>query len=100
MNRQVPDDRQIHCDKTQFSLSLEQFSSPAIRQSNLGDLANVGDLPIGARPGGACLVDFHIDFEFRSALMQRLIGVLFNEAVRRTITAVDARDRAVYGPRE
>ena len=52
-----------------------------------------------ARRGGACLVDFHIDFEFRSALMQRLIGVLFNEAVRRMIGAFEARARAVYGPR-
>ena len=32
--------------------------------------------------------------------MQRLIGVLFNEAVRRIIAAFEARARAVYGPRE
>ena len=69
-----------------FHYPWSNFPAPAIRQSNLGDLANVSDLPIGARPNGACLVDFHIDIEFRSALMQRLIGVLFNEAVRRIIT--------------
>ena len=32
--------------------------------------------------------------------MQRLIGVLFNEAARRMITAFEARAHAVYGPRK
>ncbi len=50
------------------------------------------------RPNGACLVDFHVDFEFRSRLMERLIGVLFNEAIRRMVAAFEARARALYGP--
>ena len=53
-----------------------------------------------ARPNGTCLVDFYVDFEFRSALMHRLIGALFNEAVRRMVAAFEARARQVYGPRE
>ncbi len=52
-----------------------------------------------ARPNGSCLVDFYVDFEFRSPFMQRLIGVLFNEAVRRMVAAFDARAHEVYGPR-
>ncbi len=52
-----------------------------------------------ARPNGACLVDFYVDFEFRSPLMRRLIGVLFNEAVRRMVAAFEARAHAVYGRR-
>ncbi len=52
-----------------------------------------------AQPDGGCLVDFYIDFEFRSALLQRLIGVLFNEAVRRMVGAFEIRARALYGPR-
>ncbi len=51
------------------------------------------------RPGGACLVDFYVDFEFRSLLVQRLIGVLFNEAVRRMVSAFEARAKQLYGPR-
>ena len=37
-------------------------------------------------------------FEFRSRLLQRLIGVLFNEAIRRMVAAFEARARALYGP--
>ena len=44
-----------------------------------------------------CLIDFYVDFEFRSALLQRVIGVLFNEAVRRMVSAFEARARALYG---
>ena len=44
-----------------------------------------------------CLLDFYIDFEFRSRLMQKAMGVLFNEAVHRMVSAFEARARALYG---
>ncbi len=44
-----------------------------------------------------CVIDFYIDFEFRSRILQRLMGPLFNEAVRRMVTAFDSRARALYG---
>ena len=44
-----------------------------------------------------CVIDFYIDFEFRSRLLRRLIGPLFNEAVRRMVSAFEARARALYG---
>ena len=44
-----------------------------------------------------CVIDFYIDFEFRSRLLQRLMGPLFNEAVRRMVSAFDGRARALYG---
>jgi coenzyme Q-binding protein COQ10 len=44
-----------------------------------------------------CRVDFHLNFEFRSRMLQRLIGVLFNEAVRRMVAAFEARARHLYG---
>ena len=46
---------------------------------------------------GACLIDFYIDFEFRSRLMQRMMGVLFNEAVRIMVSAFEKRAHAIYG---
>ena len=49
-------------------------------------------------PGGRCRVDFHVDFEFRSRLLRRLIGALFHEAARRMVAAFEARARAIYGP--
>lgn len=48
-------------------------------------------------PGGACEIDFFVDFEFRSRILQRIIGVLFNEAVRRMVTAFESRAGDLYG---
>jgi len=44
---------------------------------------------------GGCVVDFDVAFEFRSALLQRLIGALFGEAVRRMVAAFEARAAAL-----
>ncbi|MBX5453522.1 MAG: type II toxin-antitoxin system RatA family toxin [Acidobacteriia bacterium] len=45
-----------------------------------------------------CTVDFFVDFEFRSRILQAAIGVVFNEAVRRMVNAFQKRAREVYGP--
>ena len=44
-----------------------------------------------------CLIDFYVDFEFRSRVLQRLIGALFNEAVKRMVGAFEARAAELYG---
>jgi coenzyme Q-binding protein COQ10 len=49
-------------------------------------------------PGGGTCIDFYVDFEFRSALLQKLIGLLFNEAVRRMVAAFEGRAKQLYGP--
>ena len=46
---------------------------------------------------GGCEIDFYVDFEFRSRLMRRMIGVLFNEAVRRMVASFEARAKVLYG---
>jgi coenzyme Q-binding protein COQ10 len=45
-----------------------------------------------------CEVDFFVDFEFRSRILQAAIGLVFNEAVRRMVGAFNKRAREVYGP--
>ena len=42
-------------------------------------------------------MDFYIDFEFRSRTLQKLIGVLFNEAVQRMVRAFECRADDIYG---
>ena len=42
-------------------------------------------------------VDFWVDFEFRSRMLQRAIGVVFNEAVRRMVGAFLKRAQEIYG---
>jgi coenzyme Q-binding protein COQ10 len=51
------------------------------------------------QPDGGCLIDFYVDFEFRSRMLQKIIGVLFNEAVRRMVGAFETRARDLYGTR-
>jgi len=49
-------------------------------------------------PDGGCMVDFSVDFEFRSRLLNKLIGGLFHEAVKRMVSAFESRARVLYGP--
>ena len=44
-----------------------------------------------------CELDFFVDFEFRSRLLDRLIGALFDEAVRRMVRAFETRAKILYG---
>jgi len=44
-----------------------------------------------------CRVDFYLEFEFSSVLLQKLIGVLFHEAVRRMVSAFESRAHQLYG---
>lgn len=46
---------------------------------------------------GGCLIDFYIDFEFRTRFLQRMMEPLFNEAVRRMVRAFEARAVELYG---
>jgi coenzyme Q-binding protein COQ10 len=48
-------------------------------------------------PNGGCTIDFYVDFAFRSRLLQKVIEVLFNEAVRRMVGAFEGRARDLYG---
>jgi len=44
-----------------------------------------------------CRVDFFVDFEFSSRILQAAIGVVFHEAVRRMVQAFLKRGREIYG---
>lgn len=50
-----------------------------------------------AVPGG-CEVDFSISYEFRSMMLQMLMGALFERAFRRYTTAFEDRARTIYAP--
>ncbi len=46
---------------------------------------------------GGCEVSFYVDFEFKNAILQRIIGVVFNEAMQRVVKAFEKRAQALYG---
>jgi coenzyme Q-binding protein COQ10 len=44
-----------------------------------------------AEKNGGCEIDFYIDFEFRSRILQKVMEPLFHEAVRRMVRAFEKR---------
>jgi coenzyme Q-binding protein COQ10 len=44
-------------------------------------------------------IDFFVDFEFRSKILDKAIGLVFNEAVQKMVNAFETRADAVYGNR-
>lgn len=46
---------------------------------------------------GGCEVDFFVDFEFRNAILQGIIGVVFNDAMMRIVRAFERRAADLYG---
>ncbi|MEO0654219.1 MAG: type II toxin-antitoxin system RatA family toxin [Pseudomonadota bacterium] len=46
---------------------------------------------------GGCEVDFFVDFEFKNAILQSVIGVVFNDAMLRIVRAFERRAQALYG---
>jgi coenzyme Q-binding protein COQ10 len=52
---------------------------------------------IAEAPGGAD-VRFFIAYEFKSLLLQLLVGAVFDQAFRRCVEAFEGRAQEVYGP--
>lgn len=50
-----------------------------------------------AREDGTCDVTFFVDFEFKNAVLQGIIGVVFNEAMQRIVKAFERRAAELYG---
>ncbi|WP_299045192.1 type II toxin-antitoxin system RatA family toxin [uncultured Tateyamaria sp.] len=46
---------------------------------------------------GGCNVSFFVDFEFKNAILQGIIGVVFNEAMQRIVRAFERRAADLYG---
>lgn len=47
-------------------------------------------------PEGGSRVEFFVDFEFRNAILRRVIGVVFTEAMHRIVRAFQDRARQLY----
>ena len=43
-----------------------------------------------------CKVEFFVDFEFKNAILKRVIGLVFNEAMQRVVRAFEARAGTLY----
>jgi coenzyme Q-binding protein COQ10 len=55
--------------------------------------------PSAKHPEGGTMLTFHIQFEFRSTLLQSLMATLFDDAARRMVAAFEGRAKRLYGAR-
>ncbi len=46
---------------------------------------------------GSCLIDFEVDFEFKSKLLDDMIGTLFGKACEKMVAAFEERVQELYG---
>lgn len=46
---------------------------------------------------GSCTIDFFVDFEFKNIVLQNLMGLFFEKAVRKMVEAFEARAEDLYG---
>ena len=53
-----------------------------------------------AEAEGGCDVSFHVDFEFKSRLLQATASIFFNEAMQRVVRAFERRAEQLYGARK
>ncbi len=53
-----------------------------------------------AHPDGGSLIDFGLDFKFRSRLLEKLIGGLFGKATAKMVDAFSERANELYGPKK
>ena len=49
------------------------------------------------KTNGSCMADFNVEFEFKSRILQALIGIVFNDAMLRIVDAFERRASELYG---
>lgn len=80
----------VWLDRTNMRIDVEFIDGPFRYLKNHWTFVDAGD--------GHCRIGFYLEFEFKSVMLQKLIGVLFHEAVKRMVAAFESRARVLYGP--
>ncbi len=80
----------VKLDKDQMIIEVEYAEGPFKYLKNKWKFI---DHPQG------CMIDFYVDFEFRSRLLQTVIESLFTEAVKRMVRAFELRADSLYRSR-
>ena len=74
----------------QNRLEIEYLDGPFKHMRSSWDFADVEG------PDRGCEVEFFVDFEFKNAVLQGIIGVVFNEAMHRIVRAFERRAADLY----
>jgi len=89
-----------------FKLFRERFTSEVILDRPNGIEVHYKDGPFKnltnkwrflSGDDGGCVVDFQVEFTFRSAMMEMLIGAVFTQAVHRMVASFEDRADKIYG---
>lgn len=72
-----------------YSITVNYVSGPLATLHNHWQFSPSGQ--------GACTLTFHVDFDFRSPILQSLIDTFFDKALSKMVTAFEARAAALYG---
>lgn len=80
----------VALDRVVPSVRADLVEGPFARLINRWDFAGTS---------GGCEVKFFIDYEFKSMLLQMLVGGLFEQAFGRFAEAFEERAHAIYGRR-
>ena len=70
-------------------IAVEYLDGPLKRLSNTWDFRPHED--------GGCVIDFNVDFTFRSAILEALAGQYLDRAFRKMVAAFETRAEKVYG---
>ncbi len=91
--------------RVSFKVFSETFRSKVLlnRQSNeikvdyiTGPFKFLNNIWDFADCNHGCIINFYVEFEFKSKMMQRLIGIVFNEAMRRIVISFEKRADQLY----
>ncbi len=75
-------------DEPNLKLDIEYLDGPFKHMRSSWAFADVE---------GGCEVAFFVDFEFRNVVLQKVIGVVFHEAMQRIVRAFEERAKVLYG---
>ncbi len=102
-------DRQFDADLIiGFKMFRERYTSRVVNNSPEGVMVDYLRGPLKklynhwhfkALSEATCEVDFHVDFEFKSRTLNKMIGPMFTKASRKMVAAFEDRAIELYGPK-
>ena len=78
----------VHKDRP-HRIAVEYLDGPLKRLSNTWVFTDAED--------GGCVIDFNVDFTFRSAIFEALAGQYLDRAFRKMVAAFETRAEKLYG---
>lgn len=80
----------VTCDQSKLEILVEYIDGPFKHLENRWKFHDQGD-------GRTCIVEFRIEYEFRSRALSLLMGGMFDAAFRKFADAFEQRADIVYG---